>query len=104
MGIVPSHVEKHALNTTFVAPVHNRYSKVKMQSGSIESFLLVRNPKWYGARAPYIDSVEMRFYKSDADAKKALLGQEILALVGDFQMRAGYRCTIFRWLKLHQSI
>lgn len=83
LGILPSHVDRRALNTTFVGTGPYKYSKVRMRSGTIESLVLVRNNKWYESRIPYIDAIELKFFVSADDVKRELIGQKILATIGD---------------------
>ncbi len=83
LGILPSHVDRRALNTTFVGTGPYKYSKVRMRSGAIESLVLVRNSKWYGLTIPYIDAIELKFFAGADDVKRELVGQKILATTGD---------------------
>ncbi len=81
-GILPAHVGKGNLATSFVGTGPYKYSKVRTKLKKIESITLVRNPKWYGIHVPYIDATELWFYSDESLAKAALTAQRVQALAG----------------------
>ncbi len=87
VGIVPAHIDKRNLSTSFVGTGPYKYSKVRMQGGLIQSLVLVRNSHWYGAHLPYLDAVECWFYSDNNALKAAVGGQKILAALGNFDDR-----------------
>ncbi len=80
VGLVAAHIDRSALNTTFIGTGPYKYNKVRIRSNQIESIVLVRNTKWYGDHFPYIDSIECWFYSTIDDARSALLNQKIQGL------------------------
>lgn len=83
VGLLPSHLGRNAMNTSFIGTGWYKYSKVKMRNNQIETIILVRNSKHYANHSAYIDTIEFWFYDNAASAINALASQKILGLEAD---------------------
>jgi len=76
VGVLPQHLGRGSLNSSFVGTGAYKYSKVRMNKDRVEAIILTRNNKWYNA-TPYINEAEFWFYANQTDVETAFKNQKI---------------------------
>lgn len=82
VGVLPQHLGRGSLNSSFVGTGAFKYSKVRMNKDRVEAIILTRNNKWYNS-TPYINEAEFWFFANDTDAESAFKNQKIQT-ISDF--------------------